>query len=74
MIRNHQYKGSKFIYTVGKNKSENADISAFTDVTDSAFSELPVDFRFGQSEYTNDSVEAYKVVIADRTLTSKDLE
>ncbi len=79
MIRNHQYKGSKFIYTVGKNKSENADISAFTDVHEGvAFSELPVDFRFGQSEYTNGSedsmVEAYKVVVTDRKLTQKDLE
>jgi hypothetical protein len=79
MIRNHQYKGSKFMYTVGKSKSENADILAFTDVREGvAFSELPVDFRFGQTEYTNDSedsmVESHEVVFTDRKLTQTDLE
>jgi len=47
MIRNHQYKGSKFIYTVGADRDENYNISRFTCLYEGvSFSSLPADFRF----------------------------
>lgn len=51
MIRNHQYKGSSFVYTVGGDKQENLDISAFVDLYEGvSISSLPADYRFGWTE------------------------
>ena len=71
MIRNHQYKGSKFIYTVGKGNNE--DIRELVDVTDSAFSSLPADFRFNWAGLPEDlDVSLHEVLSTSRKLTSED--
>jgi len=64
MIRNHQYKDSKFVYNV--EGGDNYDIAKFLNVYDSSFASLPSDYRFNWKSKDPEMVEASDVIIPSR--------
>jgi len=65
MIRNHQYKNSKFIYNI-KEDSGNVKWHHFSDLSDAQFRSLPKDYRFNWRGYGNG---ASSVQVEDKVLT-----
>jgi len=71
MIRNHQYKGSNFIYIVDNEDGPDARRHRFADLSDTPFTCLPKDYRFDYSRFgkDEDAVEWMngRVLIMNRT-------